>query len=99
MPIDNLAKIFAPTLVGSSSSSVADENRFIVETYLQFEILKALFTISTPFWDQFIQSPMSSDETGYGERYTSNKDAPDIFKNLKRRKRFYDTPPSNKQRK
>ncbi|XP_041778152.1 rac GTPase-activating protein 1 [Anopheles merus] len=53
MPIDNLARVFAPTIVGYTRADL-DMNEMCAETYVQFSIVQAMLHISTDYWSQFI---------------------------------------------
>ncbi|XP_050077247.1 rac GTPase-activating protein 1 [Anopheles maculipalpis] len=53
MPIDNLARVFAPTIVGYSRIDL-DMNAMCAETYVQFSIVQAMLQIHTDYWSQFI---------------------------------------------
>lgn len=60
MPLDNLSKVFAPTLVGSSLAH-QDQSRIYMEALLQVTILKHLLDIPLEFWVQFTNPGHSSD--------------------------------------
>uniref|UniRef100_A0A182VUE0 Rac GTPase-activating protein 1 n=1 Tax=Anopheles minimus TaxID=112268 RepID=A0A182VUE0_9DIPT len=65
MPIDNLARVFAPTIVGYTRADL-DMNEMCAETYVQFSIVQAMLHIPTDYWSQFIQpatSGWTSEET------------------------------------
>uniref|UniRef100_A0A182QIL0 Rac GTPase-activating protein 1 n=1 Tax=Anopheles farauti TaxID=69004 RepID=A0A182QIL0_9DIPT len=53
MPIDNLARVFAPTIVGYSRPDL-DMNEMCAETYVQFSIVQAMLHIAGDYWSQFI---------------------------------------------
>uniref|UniRef100_A0A182J469 Rac GTPase-activating protein 1 n=1 Tax=Anopheles atroparvus TaxID=41427 RepID=A0A182J469_ANOAO len=53
MSFENLARVFAPTLVGYSRPDL-DLNGMCAETYIQFIILQSMLHISTDYWSRFI---------------------------------------------
>ncbi|XP_053661768.1 rac GTPase-activating protein 1 [Anopheles marshallii] len=58
MPIDNLSRVFAPTIVGYTRADL-DMNEMCAETYVQFSIVQAMLHIPTDYWSQFIQPATS----------------------------------------
>lgn len=52
MPLDNLAKVFAPTLVDHSSPDL-DPNQMYGETMIQVSIMTNLLNIPGIYWSQF----------------------------------------------
>uniref|UniRef100_A0A182RSK0 Rac GTPase-activating protein 1 n=1 Tax=Anopheles funestus TaxID=62324 RepID=A0A182RSK0_ANOFN len=66
MPIDNLARVFAPTVVGYTRADL-DMNEMCAETYVQFSIVQAMLHIPTDYWSQFIQ-PVTSGWSEEGNR-------------------------------
>lgn len=54
MPIENLARIFGPTIVGYSSAD-PDQHAIFTETMIQFTVMEALMNIPTEYWSQYVQ--------------------------------------------
>lgn len=52
MPLDNLAKVFAPTLIDHSSADL-DPNQMYGETMIQVAIMTNLLNIPGSYWNQF----------------------------------------------
>lgn len=53
MPLDNLAKIFGPTIVGFSSPE-SNQSTIFRELPIQFNIMKSLMSIPMEYWFQFV---------------------------------------------
>lgn len=52
MPLDNLAKVFAPTLIDHSAAEL-DPNQMYGETMIQVAIMTNLLNIPGSYWNQF----------------------------------------------
>lgn len=52
MPLENLAKVFAPTLIDHSSQDL-DPNQMYGETMIQVAIMTNLLNIPGSYWNQF----------------------------------------------
>lgn len=52
MPLDNLAKVFAPTLIGNFSNDL-DTHQVYAETMIQVSIMTNLLGIPGQFWNQY----------------------------------------------
>ncbi|KAK4872799.1 hypothetical protein RN001_014828 [Aquatica leii] len=55
MPIDNLAKVFAPTIVGYSTTDL-NRSRLLEETRLQGMIMQNLINLPTDYWQSFLET-------------------------------------------
>lgn len=53
MPLENLAKIFAPTLIDHSPNPKLDVNQMYGETMIQVAIMTNLLNIPGSYWNQF----------------------------------------------
>lgn len=53
MPIDNLAKVLGPTIVGYSSETLTNEVVF-TETAQQAKVMEYLLRLPTGYWKSFI---------------------------------------------
>ncbi|XP_055682573.1 rac GTPase-activating protein 1 [Lutzomyia longipalpis] len=90
MPIGNIAKIFAPTIVGTSHSDVSNHHAVLAQINIQVEILEALLGIPTDYWMRFVMYDSgSTDET---PKQTPSKYAVTPIRKP-REKKYYDTPP------
>ncbi|KAL3284596.1 hypothetical protein HHI36_018753 [Cryptolaemus montrouzieri] len=99
MPVDNLAKIFGPTIVGYSSEDI-DREILIMETKQQFNIMKTLFTFPSSYWESFVN--VNSLHTNTRLQQTPSTDSL-LFKVSKtpircaasasKKRRFFPTPP------
>ncbi|CAH1130082.1 unnamed protein product [Ceutorhynchus assimilis] len=56
MPIENLAKVFGPTLVGFSSDNPS-RDCLLTETRLQIQIVDQLIRLPSDYWSTFINMP------------------------------------------
>ncbi|XP_055602733.1 rac GTPase-activating protein 1 [Uranotaenia lowii] len=94
MPLDNLARVFAPTIVGYSSPDL-DAHATFAETVIQYNILESLLNISTDYWSQFVDVEEPAPEDLLKSYTTSNSKnymGTPLLKSRKERK-FYATPP------
>lgn len=109
MPMENLARIFGPTIVGYSSPD-PDQNTIFTETIIQFNVMKNLMTIPTEYWNQFVAvevlpaEPPRSFSKNSGKHYllkTPRKDHQSSIYSLYatplkgtiKKRKFYGTPP------
>ncbi|XP_067633543.1 rac GTPase-activating protein 1 [Eurosta solidaginis] len=53
MPIDNIARVFGPTIVGYSSAD-PDRHAIFTEVYMQFTTMQNLLKISGDYWGQYV---------------------------------------------
>lgn len=53
MPLDNIARVFGPTIVGYSSSE-PDQHAIFTEVYAQYTVMLNLLKIPSTFWNQYI---------------------------------------------
>ncbi|XP_036333441.1 rac GTPase-activating protein 1 [Rhagoletis pomonella] len=53
MPIDNIARVFGPTIVGYSSAD-PDRHAIFTEVYMQFTTMQNLLKIPGDYWAQFV---------------------------------------------
>uniref|UniRef100_A0A336MEN9 CSON010901 protein n=1 Tax=Culicoides sonorensis TaxID=179676 RepID=A0A336MEN9_CULSO len=76
MPLDNLAKVFAPTLIDHSSQDL-DPTQMYGETMIQVSIMTNLLNIPGSFWNQFTNVNLvgySGTSTSEPERDTQGAD-------------------------
>lgn len=52
MPLNNLAKVFAPTLIGSADLS-HDQHKMYAEALIQVSIMENLLRVPTSYWNKF----------------------------------------------
>lgn len=100
MPLENLARVFAPTIVGYSSPDL-DTHATFAETVIQFNILESLLNISTDYWSQFVN--VCEDEPAeefhrhqpksYGTLNTKSYMGTPLLKSGRKERKFYATPP------
>ncbi|KAH8304410.1 rac GTPase-activating protein 1 [Drosophila kikkawai] len=98
MPIDNIALIFGPTIVGYSSAD-PDPHAIYTEVFTQKQVMKALLELSASFWEQYIAIDMTATPATVLKRVPSSKhDLLSLYATpfkggtIKKRK-FYGTPP------
>ncbi|XP_023165134.2 rac GTPase-activating protein 1 [Drosophila hydei] len=53
MPIDNMSKIFGPTIMGYSSPN-PDQHALYTEVFTQTQVMKALLELPGTFWQQYL---------------------------------------------
>ncbi|XP_058059633.1 rac GTPase-activating protein 1 [Anopheles bellator] len=53
MPVDNLSRVFGPTICGYSRPDLGMQDTF-AETIVQFSIVQTMLSIATDYWSQFI---------------------------------------------
>ncbi|ETN58220.1 rac GTPase-activating protein [Anopheles darlingi] len=61
MPVENLARVFAPTICGYSRPDLTLQETF-AETCTQFNIVNGMLHISTDYWSRFIMLQWSSSD-------------------------------------
>ncbi|XP_077504222.1 rac GTPase-activating protein 1-like isoform X5 [Amblyomma americanum] len=54
MPVTNLARVFAPTIVGFSTADTAAVTSLLAETELQTQVMLALFAVPEDYWEDFL---------------------------------------------
>ncbi|XP_018567297.1 rac GTPase-activating protein 1-like [Anoplophora glabripennis] len=105
MPIENLSKVFGPTIVGYSSED-PNPNNLITETRQQGMVMERLLKLPSEYWSSFI-NVSTPQRTGKLQqtpstdsllRPTSRIFTPRGINNnpIKRKQRFFATPPSFK---
>ncbi|KAL5273669.1 RACGAP1 family protein [Megaselia abdita] len=109
MPMENLSRIFGPTIVGYSSPD-PDQHTIFTETIIQFNVMKNLMTIPTEYWNQFVAvevlppEPPRSISKSSGKHYLLKTPAKDHqtsvyslyatpLKGTIKKRKFYGTPP------
>lgn len=53
MPLDNIARVFGPTIVGYSSPD-PDQHAIFTEVYTQYTVMLNLLKIPTSFWSNYV---------------------------------------------
>lgn len=53
MPIENISRVFGPTIVGYSSAD-PDQHAVYTEIVIQFNVMRSLIELSSVYWAQFI---------------------------------------------
>lgn len=94
MPLENLARVFAPTIVGYSSMDL-DAHATFAETVIQFNILESLLNIPTDYWTQFVNVEERPQEEEL-KRVTLNAKSymgTPLLKTGRKERKFYATPP------
>ncbi|XP_055842223.1 rac GTPase-activating protein 1 [Episyrphus balteatus] len=107
MPIENISRVFGPTIVGYSSPD-PDQHAIFTEIHMQFSVMQNLMKIPSGYWTQYVdfdkentrtnngssepQTPVNNKETFYSLYATPLKST------LKKRK-FYATPPYSHKKK
>lgn len=99
MSLNNLARVFAPTIVGYSSENV-DNHAMFAETVIQVNVLMGLFNIPTDYWSQFVSiEPESKREEeilqqkSYSTMNAKSYMGTPLFKSGRKERKFYATPP------
>uniref|UniRef100_A0A1B0DM92 Rho-GAP domain-containing protein n=1 Tax=Phlebotomus papatasi TaxID=29031 RepID=A0A1B0DM92_PHLPP len=111
MPIGNIAKVFAPTIVGNSGADVNNHHAILAEIgiqvffyllnriekkmIIQVSIMEALLNIPTEYWMRFVMYESTSDDMP--KRTPSRYAVSPIRK--PRKEKYFDTPPYNLKRK
>ncbi|KAI8120012.1 hypothetical protein FF38_04238 [Lucilia cuprina] len=98
MPLDNIARVFGPTIVGYSSPD-PDQHAIFTEVYTQYMVMLNLLKIPFEYWTQFVSLGEAKENYQSGSTLTRtpshNKDtvfslyATPMKSTLKKRK-FYD---------
>lgn len=97
MPLENLAKVFAPTIVGYSNKDLEGHVIF-AETVINVAVMQGMLRIPTQFWMQFVNVEPRQEEVrgGRGNMYPPMfADAPSSALRARKDKKFYGTPPYN----
>ncbi|XP_053694891.1 rac GTPase-activating protein 1 [Sabethes cyaneus] len=98
MPLDNLAKVFAPTIVGFTSPKL-DPQIVFAETVVQCNIMSSLLNIQTDYWSQFVDLKGPTDDEKLQKEYELTK--PFVVRNTpkggRKERKFYATPPYPKK--
>ncbi|XP_058442685.1 rac GTPase-activating protein 1 [Malaya genurostris] len=95
MPLENLAKVFAPTIIGYSNAKL-DTHVVFAETVIQCNIMDSLLNIPTDYWSQFVNVEENTQEEEQKQcaalAMKSYLGTP-LLKSSKRERKFYATPP------
>lgn len=98
MPLVNLARVFAPTIVGYSSENL-DSHATFAETVIQFNVLESLLNIPTDYWSQFVNvEPETERDEDFQQRSYAALNAKSymgtpLLKSGRKERKFYATPP------
>ncbi|KAM7344158.1 rac GTPase activating protein tumbleweed isoform 1-T3 [Cochliomyia hominivorax] len=98
MPLDNIARVFGPTIVGYSSPD-PDQHAIFTEVYTQYMVMLNLLKIPFEYWSQFVSLGEDKENNEGGSTLTRtpshNKDA--VFslyatplKSTLKKRKFYD---------
>uniref|UniRef100_A0A1E1XNS8 Putative gtpase-activating protein n=1 Tax=Amblyomma sculptum TaxID=1581419 RepID=A0A1E1XNS8_AMBSC len=63
MPATNLARVFGPTIVGFSTTDTAAVTNLLAETELQTKVMLALLSLSSYFYEQFLDVESDDERT------------------------------------
>lgn len=79
MPLDNIARVFGPTIVGYSSPD-PDQHAIFTEVYTQYMVMLNLLKIPFEYWSQFVSMGDDKENSEGGSTLTrtpshNNKDA------------------------
>ncbi|KAK9891336.1 hypothetical protein WA026_014579 [Henosepilachna vigintioctopunctata] len=103
MPADNLAKIFAPTLIGFTSENLKDKSEVITELMQQINVMKFLLATPPSYWESLIH--VNQTQCGARLQQTPSTDSLLIRStktpmrlqgNTPKKRRFFPTPPDNR---
>ncbi|XP_062548165.1 rac GTPase-activating protein 1 isoform X3 [Armigeres subalbatus] len=99
MSLNNLARVFAPTIVGYSSENV-DNHAMFAETVIQVNVLMGLFNIPTDYWSQFVNVEPESEreddphqQKPYNTLNAKSYMGTPLLKSGRKERKFYATPP------
>lgn len=73
MPLSNIAKVFAPTLIGSADLS-HDQHKMYAEAMIQVSIMENLLRLPTSYWNKFTSIGGYPGGTAYNEPPTKDND-------------------------
>lgn len=96
MPLENLAKVFAPTIVGYSNREL-EGHKIFAETVINVAVMEGMLRIPTHFWMQFVNLERAEEERAR-LAYPPPPvfaDAPSSALRTRKDKKFYGTPPYN----
>lgn len=94
MPLENLAKVFAPTIVGYSNKELEGHVIF-AETVINVAVMQGMLRIPTQFWMQFVNLERQEEERARTQYPPMFADAPSSALRARKDKKFYGTPPYN----
>ncbi|KAK9872924.1 hypothetical protein WA026_020276 [Henosepilachna vigintioctopunctata] len=103
MPADNLAKIFAPRLIGFTSENLEDKNDVITELMQQINVMKFLLTTPAYYWESIIHV----NQTQCGTRLQQTPSTASLLigppktpmrlkESTSKKRRFFPTPPDDR---
>ena len=84
MPIENISRVFGPTLVGYSSRE-PEQHAIYTETIIQYQVVQSLININGEFWGKFTALNNNKKTTNVQQPQTPQSDAYKSFygKNIK----------------
>lgn len=94
MPLENLAKVFAPTIVGYSNKEL-ESHVIFAETVINVAVMQGLLRIPTSFWMQFVNLERTEEERARIVFPPTLADGPSSALRTRKEKKFYGTPPYN----
>ncbi|EDW00717.1 rac GTPase-activating protein 1 [Drosophila grimshawi] len=103
MPIDNISKIFGPTIMGYSSRD-PDQHALYTEAFTQSQVIKSLLELPGTFWQKYLAvepSPLPS--SAVKRAPSNNRDLFSLYatplKGTMKKRKFYATPPISAHKK
>lgn len=69
MPLDNIARVFGPTIVGYSSPD-PDQHAIFTEVFTQYTVMLNLLKIQFEYWSQFVALSEEKENNGHGSNST-----------------------------
>ncbi|XP_055301082.1 rac GTPase-activating protein 1-like [Sitodiplosis mosellana] len=99
MPIENLAKIFGPTVLGYSCAD-PDHHAILSETMVQKDVMENLLNIPANFWARFINADSTDTESQKSSGYSffGTPTARVLNNTMRKERRFFATPPYSSRR-
>ncbi|EDW60745.1 rac GTPase-activating protein 1 [Drosophila virilis] len=106
MPIDNISKIFGPTIMGYSSRD-PDQHALYTEVFTQTQVMKSLLELPGTFWQQYLafepSPPLVPPGSGVKRVPSNNRDLFSLYatplKGTMKKRKFYGTPPMSAHKK
>lgn len=105
MPLDNIARVFGPTIVGYSSPD-PDQHAIFTEVYTQYMVMLNLLKIPFVYWSQYValgEEKENNENSGSTLTRTPSHNKETIYslyatplKSTLKKRKFYGTPPCPK---
>ncbi|XP_031628223.1 rac GTPase-activating protein 1-like [Contarinia nasturtii] len=99
MPIENLAKIFGPTVLGYSCSDI-DHHAILSETMVQKDVMENLLKIPANFWARFINAVSTRADSQKAGKYSffGTPNARLLNSTIRKERKIFTTPPYSSRR-